>query len=459
MIATVLGLGEAGTLYAQGLLAAGHQVRGYDPFASSTPAGVDRFETIAEAVTGVEVVLSLTGARASARVAADAAPHLSVGATYIDMNVASAETKRAVAAPVTAVGALFADVAVVGPVPLHGAKTPVVISGGGRDTAAELFEKLGADVEIASAEPGDASNRKLLRSVFMKGLASVITEALDAGEAAGARDWVKDQMRAELVLGDKIIDRLYDGTIKHASRRGHELRDAAEQLKSLGVEPIVTTAAARLHECRADEDADRVSDETLAVFAAQSAAATGDAMDRLGLLPAAISPVYPITRVIVGRALTVWVRAGDNRGLHEALEHAQPGDFMIVNGEGDESRALLGELLAERSLAKGIVGAVIDGSVRDVDVLREIGFPVWARGLTPAGPFKHGPSRVGEAVSVGGVVAHPGDVIVADNDGVAIVPRDHAVRIAQAARAVTERESATRRAIRAGTAASAVGAR
>lgn len=253
MIITVLGLGEAGSLYAQGLIAAGNTVRGYDPFTTGAPAGVEKFGSISEAVSGAEFVLSLTGARASEKVAAEAASHLSETAVYLDMNVASATTKQRAAQPILAAERAFVDVAVVGPVPVHGSATPVVLSGPGREAAAALFEKLGAQVEIAGQLPGDASNRKLLRSVFMKGLASVITEALDAGEAAGAREWVKEQMRAELVLGDKIIDRLYSGTIKHASRRGHELRDAAEQLTQLGVEPIITTAAARLHEERANE--------------------------------------------------------------------------------------------------------------------------------------------------------------------------------------------------------------
>ncbi|MGF0313387.1 DUF1932 domain-containing protein [Rhodococcus sp. IEGM1428] len=457
MIITILGLGEAGSLYAQGLIAAGHTVRGYDPFTTGGPQGVHTVDTIADAVEGAEFVLSLTGARASEKVAVDASAYLATTAVYADMNVASAATKRAVATPVIAVGAAFADVAVVGPVPVHGSATPVMISGNGRSATGLLFEGLGAPVDIGTDQPGDASNRKLLRSVFMKGLAAVISEALDAGEAAGVREWVKEQMRAELILGDAVIDRLYDGTIKHASRRGYELRDAADHLTRLGVEPIITAAAAHLHEQRAHETAGQVSDEILEIFAAQSAAATGDAMDRLGLLPTSISPVFPAPGVVVGRALTVWVRAGDNRGLHEALEQARPGDFMVVNGEGDVSRAVLGELLAERSLAKGIVGAVIDGAVRDVDVLEEVGFPVWARGLSPAGPFKYGPCKVGEPVAVGGVVVQPGDVIVADNDGVAVVPKARAHEVAEAARAVTQREAETRRAIRAGTAKSAVG--
>ncbi|MDA3628200.1 NAD(P)-binding domain-containing protein [Saccharopolyspora sp. WRP15-2] len=455
MLITILGLGEAGSLYAEGLVAAGHTIRGYDPFAPSTPEGVRRSPSIAEAVEGAEFVLSVTGARAAEKVAAEAAAHLTAGAVFADLNVASAATKRAIASPVIAAGAVFADVAVVGPVPVHRSATPVVISGTGRAATARLFETLGAPVEIGGDEPGDASNRKLLRSVFMKGLAAVISEALDAADAAGAREWVKKQMRAELVLGDAIIDRLYDGTIKHASRRGHELRDAAEQLQQLGIDPVITTASALLHEQRAHEVTDQVPDEILDVLAGQSAAATGDAMGRLGLLPTAIRPVFPAPTV-VGRALTVWVRAGDNRGLHEALEQARPGDFLVVNGEADTSRAVLGELLAERSLAKGIVGAVVDGAVRDVDVLAEIGFPVWARGLSPAGPFKYGPCRIGEPVAVGGVVVQPGDVIVADNDGVAVVPKSQAPEIAVAAREVTEREAETRRTIRAGTAKPAV---
>ncbi|MFE1295059.1 methyltransferase [Streptomyces sp. NPDC058731] len=165
-------------------------------------------------------------------------------------------------------------------------------------------------------------------------------------------------------------------------------------------------------------------------------------------MDSAIGPVWPGARA-VGRALTVWTRAGDNQAIHEAVKVAEPGDIMVVNGEGDTSRALIGELIAERARARGVVGMVLDGAARDAEVLAEMGFPVWARAVTPAGPYKFGPGRVGVPIAVGGVVCHPGDVVVGDGDGVAIVAADQAASVLAAAREVEAEEARRRASIRA----------
>jgi regulator of RNase E activity RraA len=94
----------------------------------------------------------------------------------------------------------------------------------------------------------------------------------------------------------------------------------------------------------------------------------------------------------------------------------------VIDGQGDVDRALVGELLAERARSAGVLGMVVDGAVRDVDVLQEMGFPVWAVGSSPAGPYKNGPGWAGRTVAVGGVVVNPGDLVAADGDGVVIVP-------------------------------------
>ena len=124
----------------------------------------------------------------------------------------------------------------------------------------------------------------------------------------------------------------------------------------------------------------------------------------------------------------------------------------MVNGHGDTTRALIGELIAERALARGVTGMVIDGAARDVVELERIGFPVWARATTPAGPFKHGPGRIDEPVAVGGVVVQPGDVVAADDDGVIVVPAARAAATAVRAQEVTADEERRRSAIRAGAA-------
>ena len=166
----------------------------------------------------------------------------------------------------------------------------------------------------------------------------------------------------------------------------------------------------------------------------------GDAVDRLGLTDGAIVPVWPGAR-LAGPAFTCWTRSGDNLPIHQAVEVAAPGDIIVVNGAADETRALIGELLALKAKARGIAGFVIDGAVRDADGLREYGMPVFARAITPAGPYKNGPGRLQVPVAIGGVAVTPGDFIFGDADGVAVVPAADAEEVAAKAEAVQAREA------------------
>lgn len=176
------------------------------------------------------------------------------------------------------------------------------------------------------------------------------------------------------------------------------------------------------------------------------AANIGDAMDRLGVADSAIQAIWPGAR-LAGPAFTVWTRPGDNQGIHRALELARPGDVVVVCGGGDESRALLGELIGERAINLGLAGFALDGAARDAEALGEIGMPVFARAITPAGPYKNGPSRLGTPISFGGVPVLPGDIIIGDSDGIVVVPREQAAIVADAAEAVFADETNRRRAI------------
>jgi RraA family protein len=169
----------------------------------------------------------------------------------------------------------------------------------------------------------------------------------------------------------------------------------------------------------------------------------GDAMERLNVVDSGIRTVWPGAR-IVGRAFTVMTAGGDNKAIHEALEHVGPGDVLVVNGQGATHRALIGELIAGRAAAKGVVGFVIDGAIRDVRDLEEMGFPVFARAVTPAGPYRNGPGYHQKPVAIGGVVVNPGDLVVADDDGVAVVPRDAEAGVIARAIAKHEQELAQR---------------
>lgn len=240
---TVIGLGEAGATYASALVAAGHSVTGFDPVAPSTPHGVVRAATAAEACLGAEIVLVLTGAAAARNVAQECLPVLPAGSCYADFTSSSPHVMRELGQLPSE--ADFADVAILGPVPTQGAKTPLMVSGPGSRAIANLLAPLGADVEIADGEPGAAMAHKLLRSVLMKGLASVVVEAVTAGRAAGLEDWIRAQIARQLAGdGQAVIDRFLTGTARHALRRSKEMQDTAGYLSELGVPAEMTAASA-----------------------------------------------------------------------------------------------------------------------------------------------------------------------------------------------------------------------
>lgn len=240
---TVIGLGEAGATYAAALTAAGHQVTGFDPVAPSTPTGVTRAATAAEACAGADIVIVMTGAAAARSVAQECLPVLGAGSCYADFTSSSPSVMRELGQLPSK--ADFADVAILGPVSALGEKTPLMVSGPGSRAVAELLTPLGVEIEVAEGEPGAAMAHKLLRSVLMKGMISVVVEAVTAGRAAGLEDWIRAQIAGQLAGdGQAIIDRFLTGTAKHALRRSKEMQDTATYLTDLGVPAEMTTASA-----------------------------------------------------------------------------------------------------------------------------------------------------------------------------------------------------------------------
>ncbi|MCA0241183.1 MAG: RraA family protein [Proteobacteria bacterium] len=147
-----------------------------------------------------------------------------------------------------------------------------------------------------------------------------------------------------------------------------------------------------------------------------------DVAGRRGALNGRIAALSPAMRV-AGAAVTVEVRPGDNLMIHAALAIAQPGDVIVVDGKGDLSSALMGEIMCQQAAALGIAGVVIDGAVRDSEAIRALGFPMYAAGLNPNGPTKSVPGRVNHPISIGGVSVNPGDLVVGDADGVTVIER------------------------------------
>ena len=238
-VVALLGLGEAGSRLAADLVAAGAEVRGYDPDTAVEVTGLTRALDPERAVAGSGVVLSVNSAAVAREVASAALPALG-GALYADLNTAAPALKRELAGLVER----FADVALLGPVPATGLRTPALASGPCAQAFADALGPLGMPVEVVSDRPGDAAALKLLRSVFTKGLAASALESLDAAEAAGRREWLEQQIAA--VIGAPLLDRLVEGSHTHAARRVDELKAARELLLELGVEPRIASASAAL---------------------------------------------------------------------------------------------------------------------------------------------------------------------------------------------------------------------
>ncbi|QYK42223.1 MAG: 4-carboxy-4-hydroxy-2-oxoadipate aldolase/oxaloacetate decarboxylase [Paracoccaceae bacterium] len=157
-----------------------------------------------------------------------------------------------------------------------------------------------------------------------------------------------------------------------------------------------------------------------------------EALGRTGAMPHAIKPIYPGMR-LAGPALTVSCPPGDNLTIHAAIEHARPGDVMVVDFNGELEAGPFGDILATACMARGITGLVIDGCVRDGTGLRDLGFPVFARGLNMKGTTKTAFGTLGQPIVCAGVQVAPGDIVIGDDDGVVVVPADRAAEILMAA--------------------------
>lgn len=186
----------------------------------------------------------------------------------------------------------------------------------------------------------------------------------------------------------------------------------------------------------------RVSADYVRRAAEFQAAILADVAGRRGTLHGRVKPVAPHMKV-AGPAITVEVRPGDNLAIHAALAIAQPGDVIVVDGKGDLSCALIGEIMSTQAAASGIAGIIIDGAVRDADALAAAQFPVFSAGLNPCGPTKSISGRVNYPVSVAGAAIQPGDLIIGDVDGVVVLPRDAVPELLELAQ--KKRDTETRR--------------
>ena len=164
------------------------------------------------------------------------------------------------------------------------------------------------------------------------------------------------------------------------------------------------------------------------------AANIGDVMNRMQTMRGGFAP-YGGKRIIAGPAFTVRSRSGDNLMLHHAIDVAEPGDVIVADGGGELAIAMTGELMMGHAAKRGIQAVIIDGAIRDKAELGGMDIGIWACGVTPSGPYKDGPGEIGTPCSCGGQVVMPGDLIMADEDGVVVIPYEEIETVLAAAEA------------------------
>jgi 3-hydroxyisobutyrate dehydrogenase-like beta-hydroxyacid dehydrogenase len=238
---TLFGLGEAGSLFAADLVAAGVEVHGYDPAPVMTPAGVIRHGDPSSSVAGADVVLALAPQADALTAVTQAIDDIPPTALYADLSTSAATVKRALAAVAADRGLAFADVALLAVVPGNGMRAPALASGTGADRYVATMAPMGVPVTSIGGVAGEAATRKLLRSVMMKGLAALVIEAMRAADAADLSEWLWGNLVDEITNADEaLLARLVRGTGTHSLRRLHEMEACEAQLAALGVDPVMT---------------------------------------------------------------------------------------------------------------------------------------------------------------------------------------------------------------------------
>lgn len=174
-------------------------------------------------------------------------------------------------------------------------------------------------------------------------------------------------------------------------------------------------------------------------FRGLAAANLADAMGRFNFMDPGMQSRTRLA--LCGTAVTVQCRPADNLMVHKALQVAEPGEIVVVNTGGNITSAVFGELMCTTAHAKGVGGIVIDGAIRDVDGIAKLGMPAFSRSVCPGGCDKDGPGEINVPISCGGTVVMPGDIIVGDDEGIAVVPRDSAEEVLGLVQALMDRET------------------
>lgn len=238
----ILGLGEAGSLFANDLAAMGMEVIGFDPnpIRKLSPI-ISLAQSNLEASINADIIFSVNLSSESENIANEITPVLKPHQFFCEMNTSSPEKKKAIATILKSTGVKMIDLAIMAPVPPKGIKTPFLAAG---EHSAEFIEKVKflnlTITGLENSQIGNAATRKLLRSIVYKGIAAVICEAVEAGEHFGMQNYMREQISSVIGGNDELIDRFVEGSKTHALRRMHEMEAVVEMLQEKGLDPIVS---------------------------------------------------------------------------------------------------------------------------------------------------------------------------------------------------------------------------
>ncbi len=190
---------------------------------------------------------------------------------------------------------------------------------------------------------------------------------------------------------------------------------------------------------RVYQNINRPAPELVKRFSGIPSSNIGDVMGRLSCTNASIHPLN--NTPMVGTAFTVKCPAGDNLLVHRAMDLAKPGDILVIDAGGSMDRAIAGEIMMRYCISRNFAGVVVEGCMRDSEAIREMNFPVYCKGISAQGPYKNGPGEINVPVSIGGQVVLPGDILVGDQDSIAVIHPSDALEVLEALKGKIELET------------------